>query len=112
MTIEPGPRAEPAALTDRQTAPSLASHALALCASCPVRAECLELSLRQWHGAGHYGIWGGTLERERRALRRRWLAGVSVTRLLPGAQPNAPGSPRPSRSSPPRPGQLAGSMRP
>ena len=72
-----------------QAALSLASHALALCASCPVRAECLELSLRQWHGAGRYGIWGGTLERERRALRRRWLAGTSVTRLLPASRPSA-----------------------
>jgi WhiB family transcriptional regulator, redox-sensing transcriptional regulator len=77
----------PLTVESAQAALSLASRALALCASCPVRAECLELSLRQWHGAGRYGIWGGTLERERRALRRRWLAGVSVTKLLPGARP-------------------------
>jgi WhiB family transcriptional regulator, redox-sensing transcriptional regulator len=102
----------PATAELAQTAPSLASHALALCASCPVRAECLELSLRQWHGAGRYGIWGGTLERERRAIRRRWLAGISVARLLPATRPSAPGRPRPSRSSPPGPGQLAGSTRP
>jgi WhiB family transcriptional regulator, redox-sensing transcriptional regulator len=70
---------------------SAASHALALCASCPVRAECLELSLRQWDGAGRHGIWGGTLEGERRALRRRWLAGVGVTKLLPRADPGRPG---------------------
>jgi Transcription factor WhiB len=37
---------------------------------CPVRAECLELSLRLWEGSGHHGIWGGTLEYERGALRR------------------------------------------
>lgn len=85
--------AEPA-----NTAHSMASHPLALCAGCPVRAECLELSLRQWHGAGRHGIWGGTLEGERRALRRRWLAGVSVTKLLPRADPGEPGGPRPSQS--------------
>jgi len=78
-----------------QADPFLASRALALCASCPVRAECLELSLRQWHGAGRYGIWGGTLERERRALRRRWLAGTSVTKLLPASRRSA----RPGRSA-------------
>jgi WhiB family transcriptional regulator, redox-sensing transcriptional regulator len=77
----------PVTAESAQTALSLASRALALCAGCPVRAECLELSLRQWHGAGRYGIWGGTLERERRALRRRWLAGISVTKLLPAARP-------------------------
>ncbi len=108
----PPGRAEPAMLTDRQlqaliTSPqaccvgrsvdpdewfppsaepavarSEASHALALCARCPVRAACLELSLRHWHGVGRYGIWGGMLARERRALRRRWLAGTRVTRLV------------------------------
>jgi hypothetical protein len=59
-----------------------ASGALALCAACQVRAECLELSLRLWPGAGHHGIWGGTLESERRALREEWLAGVPVRQLL------------------------------
>jgi WhiB family transcriptional regulator, redox-sensing transcriptional regulator len=89
----------PLTVESAQTALSPASRALALCASCPVRAECLELALRQWHGAGRYGIWGGTLERERRALRRRWLAGISVTKLLPAA--------RPQRTRPAAAGQAA-----
>lgn len=59
-----------------------ASRALALCEACPVRAECLELSLRLWCGAGHHGIWGGTVEAERRALREEWLGGVTVPELL------------------------------
>lgn len=59
-----------------------AAHALALCAACRVRPECLELSLRLWSGAGHSGIWGGTLESERRTLREEWLGGVSVRQLL------------------------------
>lgn len=59
-----------------------AARAMALCAACRVRPECLELSLRLWPGAGHHGIWGGTLESERRALREEWLRGVSVRQLL------------------------------
>ena len=71
------PPAEPA------KARSQAARALALCADCPVRAECLELSLRQWDGAGRYGIWGGMLAPERRTLRRKWLAGRSVSTSVP-----------------------------
>ncbi len=43
----------------------------ALCASCPVREDCL------WHALGpvggrseRFGIWGGSSERQRRRLRR------------------------------------------
>jgi len=61
-----------------------ASSALAVCAACPVRAECLELSLRQWRGVGRHGIWGGLVETDRNALRREWLKGVPVTALLSG----------------------------
>jgi WhiB family transcriptional regulator, redox-sensing transcriptional regulator len=44
------------------------NHARELCASCPVRAECLEhaLAIGETHG-----IWGGLNELERRRLRRR-----------------------------------------
>jgi WhiB family redox-sensing transcriptional regulator len=39
--------------------------AKAVCATCPVRAQCLA------HGMNEkYGIWGGTSERERRNMRR------------------------------------------
>lgn len=58
------------------------SHALALCAACAVRAECLELALRCWGDAGQHGIWGGTLESQRRGMRQQWLSGLSVTELL------------------------------
>ena len=63
--------------------------ALAVCAACPVRAECLELSLRHWRSAGRHGIWGGLVETDRNALRREWLKGVPVTELLSG-RPIAP----------------------
>jgi hypothetical protein len=58
------------------------THALALCAACAVRAECLELALRHWAGAGRHGIWGGTLESQRQVLRKKWLSGLTVTELL------------------------------
>jgi WhiB family redox-sensing transcriptional regulator len=42
--------------------------AKAVCARCPVRAQCLEYALD--NGLDH-GIFGGTTEAERRMLRRR-----------------------------------------
>ncbi len=59
-----------------------AARAIAVCAACPVRADCLELSLRRASDIGAYGIWGGLVEAERRSLRRRWLAGTNVTEFL------------------------------
>jgi WhiB family redox-sensing transcriptional regulator len=50
-----------------------AAAALAICAACPVRADCLELALRN-RRLGEHGVWGGTLPAERDALRRT-LAG-------------------------------------
>ena len=42
--------------------------ALRVCASCPVRAACLEHAL----AAGErHGVWGGKTEDERRAIRRQ-----------------------------------------
>ena len=45
-----------------------AGPAKAVCATCPVRHDCLEwaLATRQ-----HEGVWGGLTEAERRRLRRR-----------------------------------------
>lgn len=42
-------------------------QALAVCAGCPVRRECLDHALATGE---HYGIWGGTREGERRRLMR------------------------------------------
>jgi WhiB family redox-sensing transcriptional regulator len=39
-----------------------------VCASCPVRQECLDYALASGQ---QYGIWGGLGEQERRLLRRR-----------------------------------------
>jgi WhiB family redox-sensing transcriptional regulator len=47
--------------------------AKAVCARCPVRAACLEFAVVTNQ---EYGVWGGTSEEERRALRRAWRAGA------------------------------------
>jgi WhiB family redox-sensing transcriptional regulator len=50
-----------------------AAAALAVCNSCPVRAECLALSLQHWE-IGQHGVWGGLVAPERARLRRRIAA--------------------------------------
>jgi WhiB family redox-sensing transcriptional regulator len=61
-----------------------AADAIAVCVACPVRAECLEYSLRHGSDFSVYGVWGGMVEGERRLLRRRWLRGTRVTEFLQG----------------------------
>jgi WhiB family redox-sensing transcriptional regulator len=43
-------------------------EAKAVCGRCPVRERCLQWALEERQ---EYGVWGGTSEDERRALRRR-----------------------------------------
>ena len=62
-----------------------AADAIAVCVACPVRAECLEYSLRHGSDFGVHGVWGGMVEGERRLLRRRWRGGTRVTEFLQGA---------------------------
>lgn len=40
-------------------------RALAICARCPIRAECLEWSIKTHQ---EFGIWGGLTETQRRAV--------------------------------------------
>ena len=47
-----------------------ASAAITVCASCPVRAECLALSLRHWD-IGQHGVWCGLLAGARALPRGR-----------------------------------------
>ncbi|MGH8909679.1 MAG: WhiB family transcriptional regulator [Egibacteraceae bacterium] len=51
------------------TGPALerADEAKRVCAGCEVRADCLDWALKTGQEAG---VWGGTTEDERRALRR------------------------------------------
>lgn len=46
-------------------------HAKAICARCPVQAECVDYAL---DNDERFGIWGGLSERERRRINRRRLA--------------------------------------
>ena len=69
-----------AARADRARAE--AARALRLCAACPVRAHCLELSMRLWLAGGKHGIWGGLIAADRAGARRQWLAGTPVKEIL------------------------------
>ncbi|MFI9169493.1 WhiB family transcriptional regulator [Streptomyces lincolnensis] len=55
------------------TGPALVQQeqAKAVCRRCPVRQECLEWALDTGQAIG---VWGGTSENERRALKRRAAA--------------------------------------
>lgn len=56
-----------------------AADAIAVCSACPVRKECLELSLRNWT-VGQHGVWGGTVPADRERLRAGRVA--QLTRVL------------------------------
>lgn len=45
----------------------LASAAVAICMTCPVRLQCLEYALATDQA---HGVWGGKTAHERRAIRR------------------------------------------
>jgi WhiB family redox-sensing transcriptional regulator len=47
------------------------AEALSICATCPVRAQCLEFAL---HNRETYGIWGGATPEQRRRMRRERAA--------------------------------------
>jgi len=59
------------------------NRAKTLCSGCIVRTECLAYALDQ---RIEFGIWGGTTERERRALLRRRPTVASWQRLLTTAR--------------------------
>jgi WhiB family redox-sensing transcriptional regulator len=56
-----------------------AADAIAVCGTCRVRAECLELALRNW-AVGQHGVWGGTVPADRERLRSGRVA--QLTRVL------------------------------
>src|ERR1700722_8495882 len=55
-----------------------ASAAIAVCDSCPVRAQCLELSIRHNPGFGADGVWGGLVESARHPRRPGWRHGIAL----------------------------------
>jgi hypothetical protein len=56
-----------------QQARQEAAAAIAICTDCPVRSQCLALSLQHWD-VGQHGVWGGMVAAERASLRRQMLA--------------------------------------
>jgi hypothetical protein len=58
---------------EAQQARREAAAAIAICQACPVRSQCLALSLRHWD-IGQHGVWGGMVAAERASLRRQMLA--------------------------------------
>jgi WhiB family redox-sensing transcriptional regulator len=63
-------------ISDSGPALEQAAKAKAICATCRARRECLAFALRT--GQVH-GIWGGTTEDERAAVRRRTVSEQAVT---------------------------------
>ena len=52
-----------------------AGPARQVCAACPVRQPCLDYAITN---RITHGIWGGLTERERRALRSRWVRAIAA----------------------------------
>lgn len=59
--------ADPKIFFPKYDAPSTTEAPKAICNRCPVRGECLEWALNH----DEEGVWGGTNEADRRALKRR-----------------------------------------
>lgn len=57
--------------TDETADEQKTAKAKAICQACPVLQDCLTYSLETNQRSG---IWGGTTEKERKSLRRKWLA--------------------------------------
>jgi WhiB family transcriptional regulator, redox-sensing transcriptional regulator len=55
-------------ITQSGPAISQIAKARAICARCPVRAQCLEFAM---DSGQDFGVWGGMSEGERRTLRRK-----------------------------------------
>lgn len=53
--------------------------AKAMCMGCPVQERCLQYALETNQVTG---VWGGTTEEERRAIRRRWVRSGRPSQLV------------------------------
>jgi Transcription factor WhiB len=60
-----------------------AAAAIAVCAACPMRGECLKLALRNW-AIGQFGAWDCTVQTEREKLRAGLV--TQLAHVLPGNQ--------------------------
>jgi hypothetical protein len=70
---------------DARMARQQAAAAIAVCATCPVRGQCLALSLRHW-GIGQHGVWGGLVAADRARLRARLSADRTGGRGVAGVR--------------------------
>ena len=68
-----------------------AGPARQVCAQCPVRQPCLDYAITN---RIIHGIWGGLTERERRALRSRWVRASRRERDRAIRPPTRPGTPQ------------------
>lgn len=63
-------------------------YAKSICATCPIKATCLETALENNE---RFGVWGGLTEDERYALRRKRSAQVArAARKTPSVPPRQP----------------------
>jgi WhiB family redox-sensing transcriptional regulator len=69
----------PSHLEERDERKGRERRAKAVCATCPVRVECLEYAIRIHET---HGIWGGLSEIERRLLVRQRNRAVETTSLV------------------------------
>jgi hypothetical protein len=77
-----------------------AAAAIAVCTSCAVRGQCLEVSLRHWD-IGQHGVWGGLVAADRAALRRRRRPSIirQVPLISDGSDPDVAGHSSPGDGS-------------
>jgi WhiB family transcriptional regulator, redox-sensing transcriptional regulator len=84
------------------------SNARAVCAACAVRPDCLRWAITNHE---HFGVWGGTSERERRRIRHRLTHGDPVPELDPDWSPTGrrgqPLTLAPPPGAPPTPEETA-----
>jgi WhiB family transcriptional regulator, redox-sensing transcriptional regulator len=72
------------------------AKAKAVCACCEVQAECLRFAMES---AQDHGVWGGTTEEERRALRRARIRQARHSVAVAEDRPQRQVRRRPARAS-------------
>jgi len=82
--------------SDSRSKAHMATVARQVCAVCPVRMPCLAIALATKE---RHGIWGGTVEKERRVMLRQIAAGVDVVEVVRSAV---------RHPTQPKPGTMAG----
>lgn len=63
-----------------QSSAAAAVEPLQVCASCPVRLDCLRYAMQLESPSNRWGIWGGTTPDERATMHRRTVNAASRSR--------------------------------